>query len=469
MSLDYNNFFRLGLTSEDDALEEQMITTIRTAPETKSTSLNRVVFKVPTQGILTRDSQIALQVQQPAGGLASNVSLNMVNGVLGCIKEFRMTIDGQELVRLENPSYLATNDLYSKNSPQLLTDRQQYNYGNCFRTKIDGSSGLEELDQRFNLINTDLGLGVRKYPIIAGSENRVYGVPLHQLGATFLKEKNLPLYLLKGRDIHIILDFHSDAREYVVAEGGASSTSAEVNLDRCELITTHIILSEEVEKAEIDNLKQETFNYPMLENYAIKGTLTTGTVDTQAEELYRLNLQGRELHRLLMVMRDPLLTGNNFMGNQKSISLGDEELQFKQNGVNVFERPVNNSAMVYWLLSQHNSGRSLKVSNHAWTVNKNTKQRNQSTDGAFEAYKGRTHYLGLDVSNGNVEVNGMGQLVQIPYGGGVVQTSAFEVIYKTTPRETANPKQNARTVEPIFYVEVAKLLRISPNKITITF
>ena len=48
-----------------------------------------------------------------------------------------MTIDGQELVRLENPSYLATNDLYSKNSPQLLTDRQQYNYGNCFRTKIE--------------------------------------------------------------------------------------------------------------------------------------------------------------------------------------------------------------------------------------------------------------------------------------------------------------------------------------------
>jgi hypothetical protein len=57
MSLDYQNFFRLGLTSEDDALEEQMITTIRTAPETRSTSLNRVVFKVPTQGILTRDSQ----------------------------------------------------------------------------------------------------------------------------------------------------------------------------------------------------------------------------------------------------------------------------------------------------------------------------------------------------------------------------------------------------------------------------
>ena len=92
MSLEYDNFFRLGLTSEDDALEEQMITTIRTAPETKSTSLNRVVFKVPTQGIMTRDSQIQIQLQQPAGATESNVSVNAVNGVLGCIKEFRMTI-----------------------------------------------------------------------------------------------------------------------------------------------------------------------------------------------------------------------------------------------------------------------------------------------------------------------------------------------------------------------------------------
>ena len=469
MSLDYENFFRLGLTSEDDALEQQMITTIRTAPETKSTSLNRVVFKVPTQGILTRDSQIALQIQQPTGGTASNVGLNMVNGVLGCIKEFRMTIDGQELVRLENPSYLATNDLYSKNTPQLLTDRQQYNYGNSFRTKVDILDGLEQLDERFNLRQTDIGLGVKKYPIIAGDNNRVYGVPLHQLGATFLKEKNLPLYMLKHRDVHITLDFHSDAREYAVADGGATATSTQVNLDKCELVTTHIILSEEVENAEIENLKLETFNFPMLEHYAIKGTFTTPAVNTQGEELYRLNLQGRELHRLLMVMRDPNLAENNFMANQKVVSTGDEEVQFKQNGLNVFERPVNNSAMVYWLLSQHNSGRSLKLSNHSWVVNKNTLQRNQATGAGFLAYRGRSHFLGLDVSNGNVELNDMGQLVQVPYGGGVKQTSAFEVIYKTTPRTATNPNQVARNLEPIFYVECAKLLRIAPNKITITF
>jgi hypothetical protein len=470
MSLDYQNFFRLGLTSEDDALEEQMITTIRTAPETRSTSLNRVVFKVPTQGILTRDSQIAIQIQQPVGGTESNVGLNMVNGVLGCIKEFRMTIDGQELVRLENPSYLATNDLYSKNTPQLLTDRQQYMYGNSFRTVVDGTTGLEDLDDNYNLRQTNLGLSVKKYPVVAGdTNNRVYGIPLHQLGATFLKEKNLPLYMLKHRDVHITLDFHTDAREYVVADGGATATTALVNLEKCELITTHIILSEEVENAEIENLKLETFNFPMLENYAIKGTFTSPAVGVQGEELYRLNLQGRELHRILMVMRDPNLSQNNYMANQKVISLGDEELEFKQNGLNVFERPVNNSAMVYWLLSQHNQGRSLKLSNHSWVVNKDTSQRNQSTDDGFLAYRGRSHFLGLDVSNGNVEVNDMGALVQVPYGGGVRQSSAFEVIYKTTPRSASNPTQAIRNLEPIFYVECAKLLRIAPNKITITF
>ena len=157
------------------------------------------------------------------------------------------------------------------------------------------------------------------------------------------------------------------------------------------------------------------------------------------------------------------------MANQKVISLGDEELEFKQNGLNVFERPVNNSAMVYWLLSQHNQGRSLKLSNHSWVVNKDTSQRNQSTDDGFLAYRGRSHFLGLDVSNGNVEVNDMGALVQVPYGGGVRQSSAFEVIYKTTPRSASNPTQATRNLEPIFYVECAKLLRIAPNKITITF
>lgn len=469
MSLDYENFFRLGLTSEDDALEQQMITTIRTAPETKSSSLNRVVFKVPTQGILTRDSQIAVQIQQPVGGTESNIGLNMVNGVLGCIKEFRMTVDGQELVRLENPSYLATNDLYSKNTPQLLTDRQQYNYGCGFRTKVDMSNGLEDLDERFNLKQTGLGLYVEKYPIVAGDNNRVYGIPLHQLGATFLKEKNLPLYMLKHRDVHITLDFHNDAREYGVKEGGIGATELKVNLDKCELVTTHIILSEEVENAEIENLKLETFNFPMLENYAIKGTFTSPAVGVQGEDLYRLNLQGRELHRLLMVMRDPDNTRNDYMANQKVISLGDDELQFKQNGLNVFERPVNNSAIIYYLLSQHNNGRSLKVSNHSWVENLNTTQRTQSSLESYEYYRGRLHYLGLDVSNGNVELNDMGQLVQVPYGGGVQQTSAFEVIFKTTPRINANPKQDSRNLEPIFYVECAKLLRIAPNKITITF
>ena len=255
----------------------------------------------------------------------------------------------------------------------------------------------------------------------------------------------------------------------IIAESERKKFASDLNLIKNELQDLIDSKINEVENAEIENLKLETYNFPMLENYAIKGTFTSPALGVQGEDLYRLNLQGRELHRLLMVMRDPNNTRNDYLANQKVISLGDDELQFKQNGLNVFERPVNNSAMVYYLLSQHNMGRSLKVSNHAWVENKDTAQRNQSTVESYLEYRGRLHYLGLDVSNGNVEVNDMGALVQVPYGGGVQQTSAFEVIFKTTPRIAANPKQDARNLEPIFYVECAKLLRIAPNKITITF
>jgi hypothetical protein len=469
MSLDLNNFFRLGLTSEDDPIEQQMMQTIRTAPETTSTNLNRVVFRLPTQGILTRDSLVSVQVQQPVGGTESNVSVNCLNGVLNSIKQFRMTIDGQELVRLENPGYLATNDMYSKNTNQTLTDREQYMYGNGFRVKNTEDSNLEEFDDSYNLRQTVGGMKAHKYLVTAGNANRVYGIPLHALGATFLKEKNLPLFLMKGREVHLHIDFHSDAREYAVKNGGIAAGDAQINLPRCELVTTHILLSEDVEQAEIDNLKNETYNFPMLEDYLIRGTLTTGVVDVEKTNLYRLNLQGRELHRVLMAFRDPNNARNDFVANAKSVSLGDEELMVKQNGLNLFERPINNAASLYYLHSLYNMGRSLKVSNLCFNTNKNTEARAQSTNAAHLATRGRVHYVGVDVSNGAVQLNSMGVPVQVPYGGGVRQTTAFEVQYKQTPRVSVNPDQVSRNLEPLFYVCCAKLLRISPNKVMITF
>ena len=469
MSLDLNNFFRLGLTSEDDPLEQQMMNTIRTAPETVSSNLNRVVFKMPAQGILTRDSQITVQVQQPVGGTESNVSVNCLNGVLNSIKQFRMTVDGQELLRIENPGYLATNDMYSKNTNQTLTDREQYMYGNGFRVNNTEDSNLEEFDDSYNLRQTLGGMKAHKYLVTAGSSNRVYGIPLYALGCTFLKEKNLPLFLMKNRDIHLHIDFHSDAREYAVKNGGITATQAQVNLSRCELVTTHILLSEEVENAEIENLKNETYNFPMLEDYVIKGSLTTGSVDTEQTNLYRLNMQGRELHRVLMAFRDPENTRNDFVANAKTVSLGDEELMVKQNGLNLFERPINNAASLYYLHSLYNMGRSLKVSNLCFNTNKNTEARQQSTNEAHLFTRGRVHFVGVDVSNGAIQLNSMGIPVQVPYGGGVRQTTAFEVQYKQTPRINANPNQENRAFEPLFFVSCAKLLRISPSKVMITF
>ena len=73
-----NRYFSLGLTNEDDPIEDDIVmNTIRTPPNTKSSSFNRVIFEIPKVGLLTKDSGIMVQPRVSAS--STNVSSNSFN------------------------------------------------------------------------------------------------------------------------------------------------------------------------------------------------------------------------------------------------------------------------------------------------------------------------------------------------------------------------------------------------------
>ena len=132
---DLQRYFSLGLTNENDPIvDDVVINTIRTPPNTKSQSFNRVIFEIPKVGLLTKDSGIMVQPRQAtdSSNTSSNIALNIVNGVLGCVKRCKLNIDGKELTNLENPSLLETNRLYSRNTPARMFDYQNVVLGSAF-------------------------------------------------------------------------------------------------------------------------------------------------------------------------------------------------------------------------------------------------------------------------------------------------------------------------------------------------
>ena len=98
-----NEYFSLGLTNEDDPIvDDVVINTIRTPPDTKSTNFNRIIVSLPKVGLLTKDSCLVVQPRQAAASThsGSNVSVNIVNGVLGAVKRCTLTIDSRRYGRL---------------------------------------------------------------------------------------------------------------------------------------------------------------------------------------------------------------------------------------------------------------------------------------------------------------------------------------------------------------------------------
>lgn len=481
MSLDLNSYFKLGLDSTENPTNEAGLqNTIRTPTDTSSSNLNRITFKVPKIGMLTGDSHINVQFVASDGKTAanSNITPNFINGALGCVKRFRILMDNKVLTDMEFPSLLTNPENYSKYTQTQLADYHYYLLANQF-VNVQ-YPGLATGD---NAVGTEIFSENERYVLNAdgsaqhcltfnkvgtATESNVYALPLRMLGAKFLESNSLPVFLLNDREMIIELTFHKDAREWLVKENGTmGANDASVNLAKCELITTHIMLNDELENNERQASFKNPVQYPLLDNYLIKAVIGDGfAVGTSTNNIYRVHLNNRELHSLLMVFhqQEGNLTGQSrITANQVSSSLGDETLQIKSNGQNMFDRPITNAGVFFQLLTYYNSGMALKTSFQGWQANQQSLYvPNNIAHGGngqlFRDYRGEFHYLGIDFRNGNMGV----------FGAGTQQRSNLEIDYSVIPRTATFPKQDEQR-DLFFYVKVSKLLTLGGNVVNVSF
>jgi hypothetical protein len=472
---DLNKYFSLGLTNEDDPIEDDIVmNTIRTPPNTKSASFNRVIFEIPKVGLLTKDSGIMVQpkVSATSQNASSNIALNMVNGVLACVKRCTLNIDGKELTNIENPSILETNRLYSRNSPARMFDYQNVVLGSAFSIvnlsedfKTASHEGVEILDSQQSTVRHTKGDTFVAKNNLSGSAslnaNNKYMVPLHMLGMSFLRHQKLPVHLMKNRDIVLEIEFDSDCRNWAFNGTGTPlvATDCDINLDSCELVTTHVQQNEELEQILYDELKESSRVYDLMETYLIKQSMVNNVVGTKTNSLVRLNLQNRELQKILQCQVPVAGDGSNPVANQVSESLGDVELNHRSNGVFIFDRRVSNNAQQFYLNSNYNEERGLKVSNNAWSQTAHqTNGQLVSTNKDFTSYCGRWNYIGVNYRNGNDGV----------FGAGTTMRTPLEIHYDSTAAKTSNPNQVGEK-DLNFYVSVSKRLVISQNAVQMTF
>ena len=469
MSVDLNEYFNLGLDSTNNPIEEAgQINVFRTPVDTSSQNLNRITFKVPKSGLLTADSMLNLQfVLQDTTATDSQFTLNLINGAIGAIKRTRILLDNKVLVDLQKPGLPEIVKLYSRNTQIELAEREYKLMGNQFRSSVDpaGEEILKTSETRY--YTNQLGVNSLDRNIILQPESsKVYGIPIKHLGADFLEAASLPVFLLGEREMIIEIEFFKDCREYVCTpdkSGGSTvlANTAKVVVENCELVTTHIILPSEVEQNEIAAMKNSPVQYPLLDTYLIKGSVNTqpGALGASNNASYRINFQNREVHNLLMCPVDVVPGSDSVLANQRSNSLGKEQLQMKINGQNLFDRPITNQANIYQLTTYSEHGRALKLPIGACRVDPLTlANMDQSTQDFYLDYRGGCHYLKVDFSNGNNGVFGSGTLMR--------QAAVIEQTYVSAT--ITNPNQKA-TRDMNFYPTISKLLSIGANKISISF
>ncbi len=486
MSLDLNNYFKLGLDSTNDAVNEPgIMNTIRTPTDTSSSTLNRITFKVPKIGMLTEDSHINVQFLSSVMHAQGRTTPNFVNGALGCVKRFRILMDNRVLCDLEVPSKFTTPNLYARKSMTQLNDYHYHYLGNQFKTDVRVDNGCEELsrDVRYMIRTNNTSQYLYNYNIIGATQatSDVYGIPLRMLGAKFLETSSLPVFLMNDREIIVEVTFHSDCREYVVSDTATlAAGDVTVNLARCELVSTHIMLDDATENRERAASVTKAVQFPFVDTYMIRASHTglgaaagVGQRNNQ-NTIYRLHLNNRELHSLLMVPTNtpsnstfaPFNGQSRTVANQRSDCLGDTVLQLKSNGQNYFDRPITNNAVMFQLLTYYNQGLAMKVPYQAWNCNdQSLLDISSTTSGTNVArmldYRGAWRYLGVDFRNGNSGV----------YGAGTPQKSALEVDFTAScPNGHANNPTLANTTKDVFfYVNVSKLLSLGGKNISISF
>ena len=469
MSLDLNDYFNLGIESTNQPLENAgMINVFRTPVDTSSVNLNRITFKVPKTGMLTADSMITLQFNlADTTATASNASVNFVNGAVGAIRRTRILVDNKTLVDLERPGLPEVVKMYSRNTQVELSEKHYKLMGNQFRTKIedDGTENFDTKNSRVLTKDNSNDVSINKNIIHNTTNSKVYGIPLKHLGADFLEAASLPVFLLGNREMIIEIEFHADCREYAVDVNGAALTAGQVvvNVANAELVSTHIMLPPAVEANELANLRRQPAQYPLLDTYLIRGVVDTSStaIGNQKDETYRINFQNREVHNLLMASVATTAPSKRITANQFATSMGDEVLQMKINGLNLFDRPIRQQPMIYQLTTYSEDGRTLKVPYNAWSVDDNSlRAYKQPLANAplYLDYRGGFHYVKVDFSNSNAGV----------FGSGTIMKTAAEIDYQLTPRANANPNQRVKN-DMMFYATISKLLSIGANEVNISY
>lgn len=466
MSLDLNDYFSLGLESTNQPIENAgMINVFRTPVDTSSTNLNRITFKFPKTGMLTADTMVTLQpILSDSTLTQSNLTPNFINGLIGSIKRTRLLVDNKVLVDLERPGLAENVKLYSRNTQVELAEKEYKLMGNQFRTQINanGTEGFDISDTRVLDNQNNTNVSISKNIILQEASSKVYGIPLKHLGCDFLEAAALPVFLLGHREMILELEFFADCREYVCEPEGSgfNATDVKINLANAELVSTHIMLPPEVEANEISAMARQPVSYPLLDKYVIKGVVdTTGGVGVEKSETYRINFQNREVHNLMICSVNNSPGSTLLCGNQKSIGMGDENLQLKINGLNLFDRPITSQPLIYQLTTYSEDGRTLKIPLNAWNVSNNTLNAySQSADPLYLDYRGNFHYVKVDFSNGNSGV----------FGSGTTMKTAAEIDYKITPRTATNPVQTVKN-DMFFFVTISKLMTIGANQVSISY
>jgi len=495
MALDLTQYFRLGLTSENVPITDELYTTIRTAPDSKTTNISggRVIFKLPTNGLITKESVITFQPVK-SGLYLDRAVLNPINGILGCIKRTVFKLNGKVLQDLELPSYNQTAKFYATHSPQGVVDYHQFLYGCGFKSVISDvdAEGVEELEFGYSVSqkSTKGGQDLGKFVIGATTANsRKYSIPLTALGVSFLQQQNIPAFMFKKGTMTIELEFHEDCREYCIGGGTVETDNAlqadtvKINLDSCELVTTHILLSEQSEKSQMQTLVETKagMKFPFIDEYLVRGVFQKGALGANQDNQYRLNTQERQLHKILMAWKSVDITENSpegghsvYAANQGSNCPGDiKSLQVKMNGANVFQIPISSPVMLYYLNSLWNNGSAFKVSPLQYRYDSYIQNMGDGIEGTPSAYEramfGRMFYLGLDFQNGTTDDFGQ----PVPYGSGVVQKTALDVDMTwsaVAPADQSLPDQTGAADELLTYLQVAKLLTImSDGTVNMTF
>lgn len=489
MSIDLKKFFRLGLDSTDQPLDQSLIVHSRTAPDNVNTPQKKLTFKVPKYGVLTADSMLVVSLKKESA--VNNSRLNLLNGILGAIDRVVVRADNKIITGLSGSSYKRTVELYSESSLIHMANYWKRFLGNNLLFDVvsstgaldDGSAQTLQVNKKIVEYVSPAGAGDCADLLVyddnlatgsVGDNTKSFGIPLYLL-STFFRNNALPVFLMTAtRDIVIEVYFNANPTHYIITDNSVADTAINIDLNNCELMTTHILQDPELEGEILQSARQTPRTYVYNDEYLVRHKIASGTADIN--ETVRVNLNTRRLNKFLIAFK-PVRTAtysasnqcNQVCAEQLSTAFGEQTLQVKMNGVEIFQHPVASDPLLFHLTTIYNKGKACKFlrtmtsyNNHmANYPDANVESADQNLSSV--QLKGVANYLGVNVENGNPG----------PLLSSTVQNVPLEIKYtstRNTPKNTNNAYPiNRAEHEMYIYPSVFKQLSISPQLVEVSY